>query len=81
MMKKLMDDLAQRIREDDEEREAERKTDAYCAGYLAGRRGGPKPDDPDGAEGWTDGKDASQVRVVMPARPEGYYHMPLGSFK
>ena len=37
-------------------------------------------DDADYMEGYKHGIRDRQVEVVMPARPEGYYHMPLGTF-
>lgn len=37
--------------------------------------------DPDYLKGYAEGVELRQVRVVMPRRPEGYYHMPLGTFE
>lgn len=37
-------------------------------------------DNPDYLEGYAHGLDQRKVRAVMPARPEGYYHAPLGTF-
>lgn len=54
--------------------------DAYHDGYDAFWKGQPKPDGSHQAAGWTDAQRASRVRVVMPRRPEGYYHAPVGSF-
>lgn len=64
----------------DEEREAEERIDRFHDGYFAFRRGEPRPTDPCAADGWDDAERASQVRVVMPARPEGYYHCAPGTF-
>lgn len=64
----------------DDEDAAVAEADAFCAGYLSFRDGKPQPTDPVKAEGWLDAQRASRVRVVMPARPEGYYHAPLGTF-
>lgn len=65
-----------------EERDEDARIDAYHAGYACFQRGQPQPThDADMAEGWDDAKRASWVRVELPARPEGYYHMPIGSFE
>lgn len=61
------------------------KTDAqidrWHDGALDALRHKPKAsDDPDYLEGFAHGEDQRNVRVVMPARPEGYYHQPLGTF-
>lgn len=69
------DDLEMYAIDDDAE------IDAFHAGYDMHRRGQPCPDhDRAMRDGWLDRQAAIQVRVVMPARPEGYYHMPIGSF-
>ena len=31
-------------------------------------------------DGYRHGQGERKVRVVMPRRPEGYYHLPLGTF-
>lgn len=31
-------------------------------------------------DGYAHGEQERRARVVTPARPEGYYHMPLGTF-
>ena len=55
--------------------------DRYHAGWSAGWRGQPCPaDDADTAYGYAEGLYQRQVRVVMPRRPEGYYHAPVGTF-
>lgn len=56
--------------------EDETHIDRWHNGYFAKER----PTDPDELEGWTQAQEERKVRVVMPARPEGYYHMPLGTF-
>lgn len=67
-------------------REAERINDARCdqynKGWLAGYAGKPCTDDPDFTVGWNEGQRERRhpVRVSMPARPEGYYHAPIGTF-
>jgi hypothetical protein len=54
--------------------------DRYHDGYGMFLAGGACPMDADMAEGWRDAERASRVRVVMPRRPEGYYHAPIGAF-
>lgn len=65
---------------DYDDAEAERRIDLYHEGYFAHRDGKPRPSDEHAAAGWDDRKRDSLVRVVMPARPEGYYHAPVGTF-
>lgn len=60
--------------------EIDRLIDLFHEGYAAFLAGRPMPADPEQASGWRDAQRASLVRVVMPRRPEGYYHMPLGTF-
>lgn len=55
--------------------------DRFHAGYDAHKRGEPCPIEKDARDGWSTRAHACQVRVVMPRRPEGYYHMPLGTFE
>jgi hypothetical protein len=44
-------------------------------GAIDGCRGiAARSDDPDYLEGLAHGKNERKVRVVMPHRPEGYYH-------
>jgi len=53
--------------------------DLWNDAALAAMRGKPRPaDDPHSAEGYAYGLEARKVQVVMPERPEGYYHQPLG---
>lgn len=73
-------DWGDSIEEFDAEIEAEEAADLFCEGFLAFSRGEPRPTNTIAAEGWDDAQRTSRVRVVMPARPEGYYHMPLGTF-
>lgn len=55
--------------------------DRWHDGALDCYRGRPKAsDDKDYLEGWAHAENDRQVQVVMPERPEGYYHMPLGTF-
>jgi hypothetical protein len=54
--------------------------DAYHDGYDLFRKGNARPEEAHMAQGWDDAQRASRVRVVMPRRPEGYYHSPLGAF-
>lgn len=63
-----------------EELANEAKIDRWHDGYFANRDGAPRPDDPDEADGWDHREREKGVHVLMPARPEGYYHAPLGTF-
>lgn len=56
------------------------KIDAYHAGWFTAKRGTRRPHNVDAQQGWDDYHAAKKVRVVMPERPEGYYHAPLGAF-
>lgn len=62
--------------------ENERRCDQYNNGWLAGFKGKPCTDDPDFAVGWREGQRERRnpVVAIMPERPEGYYHMPIGTF-
>lgn len=60
---------------------AEAQIERFHAGYDAHKRGEPCPTEKDAAEGWNTRAHACQVRVVMPHRPEGYYHSPIGTFE
>jgi hypothetical protein len=52
--------------------------DLWNDAALAAMRGQPLPaNDPHSVEGYDHGLEARKVRVTMPARPEGYYHLPL----
>ena len=55
--------------------------DAFHDGYRMFLKKQPRPADPIMADGWDDAQRESRVRVVMPKRPEGYYHLPLGTFE
>jgi hypothetical protein len=52
--------------------------DTYHDGYRLFLARQSRPACPIMAEGWDDANRANRVRVEMPNRPEGYYHMPLG---
>ena len=56
------------------------KIDRYHAGYVAHRKGQPRPTGADEGEGWDDRARACKVVYVAPRRPEGYYHAPIGTF-
>lgn len=57
------------------------KIDRWNDGALDGCRNRPQAStDPDYLEGYAHGQNDRRVRVVMPARPEGYYHAPIGTF-
>lgn len=49
--------------------------DAYHDGWAAHKAGKTCPVDKNGADGWNDRAQSMLVRVVMPERPEGYYHV------
>lgn len=56
--------------------------DRWHDGVLDALRGNAMASaDADYLEGYAHGRKEAKVRVVMPARPEGYYHMPLGTFE
>jgi hypothetical protein len=57
------------------------KIDRWHDGYFAHKRGEPQPVEPDAAAGWQHrADDLDRPAVLMPARPEGYYHAPVGAF-
>ena len=65
------------------------RIDAFHDGYFAHKARKPLSDNPHGldiglatawADGWNERENDQKVVVVMPHRPEGYYHMPVGSF-
>lgn len=62
------------------DRDADARIDAFHDGYFAHRDGKPRPSDLHAAEGWDERARDVQVRVVMPRRPEGYYHCAPGTF-
>lgn len=55
--------------------------DAYHRGWDAHAKNTACPRDPIEGAGWRDRARAVRVQPVMPARPEGYYHAPLGTFE
>lgn len=56
--------------------------DRWNDAALAALRGQPCPaDDEDSRAGYAEGLEQRKVRVVMPRRPEGYYHAPIGTFE
>jgi len=64
-----------------EDPEIDAKIDRWHDGWFDGHGCKPKAsDDKDYLKGYAEGDNARHVRVVMPERPEGYYHMPLGTF-
>lgn len=52
------------------------KIDRWHNGYFAKTR----PTDPDELEGWLQAREDARRPVPVFERPEGYYHMPLGTF-
>ena len=55
--------------------------DRWNDGALDGcNRKPPASDDKDYLEGHAHGIECSKTVVVMPERPEGYYHAPVGTF-
>lgn len=62
--------------ENAEEIEADAKIDRWHTGYFAKER----PTDPDELDGWLYRHESQGTHVVPVERPEGYYHMPLGTF-
>ncbi len=59
---------------------AEDRINRFHDGYWAHKRGEARPNDPHAAAGWDDRARDQKVRVIMPARPEGYYHAKPGTF-
>lgn len=56
--------------------------DRWNTAALAALRGLPCPGtDEHSVAGYKHGLDERKVRVVMPRRPEGYYHAPIGTFE
>lgn len=55
--------------------------DVWNAAAIDGCRGvPPKSETALYMDGYREGQNARRVSVVMPERPEGYYHMPVGTF-
>jgi len=54
--------------------------DLYHDGMVERWARRPRPACPFMADGWNDANRDAGVRVVAPARPEGYYHAPVGTF-
>ena len=52
------------------------KIDRWHDGYFAKQR----PTDPDELEGWLHAREDAKRHVPTIVRPEGYYHLPVGSF-
>lgn len=70
------------VEEDQPGYKTDAQIDLWHDGALDCYRGKPKASsDPDYLEGWAHAENERHVQVVMPARPEGYYHMPLGTFE
>jgi hypothetical protein len=63
-------------------READPATiDRWHDGWFDGHRGQqPKSEDDDYLKGFVEGQEASKTPATPIIRPEGYYHMPLGTF-
>lgn len=60
---------------------SDEEIDRWNDGALDALRFKPKAsEDKHYLEGYAHGEQERRVQVVMPARPEGYYHMPLGTF-
>lgn len=58
----------------------DKNCEAYHNGYMAHKTGKPRPTEDQAAQGWDDRARDCKVVVVMPVRPEGYYHYPIGTF-
>jgi len=55
--------------------------DRWHDGAMDCYRGRPKAsEDKDYLDGWVHAETDLTTRVVTPVRPEGYYHMPVGTF-
>ena len=63
-----------------DESEVDARIERWHNGYFAHRDGKPRPVDNDAAQGWDHRANDMMTQVVMPVRPEGYYHMPLDTF-
>lgn len=55
--------------------------DRFHSGCDAHKSGLPCPTEKDAAQGWMAREQACRTHVVMPRRPEGYYHAPIGTFE
>jgi len=57
------------------------RIDRWNKGAIDGCLGtNPASNDRDYMDGYRHGQQERKVRVVMPRRPEGYYHAPVGTF-
>jgi hypothetical protein len=66
------------LRDDFDDAAADRWND----GAIDGCRGiAPRSEDADYRQGHAHGCQERKVQVVMPSRPEGYYHAPIGTFE
>lgn len=61
--------------------DADDNIDAFHRGYDMHRKGEACPRDPVEGAGWRERAREVRVQAVLPARPEGYYHAPLGTFE
>lgn len=66
---------------DDINDDGDAQVDRFHAGWDAFQAGAPRPADKDEASGWDYAESAKMSHVVEPERPEGYYHMPIGTFE
>lgn len=66
--------IEQLNRDKEDDAESERRIDLWHQGWFTRYYGRPLPKDPIMREGWKDCEHSLQVHVVMPERPEGYYH-------
>ena len=56
--------------------------DRWNTGAIEGYKNTPQTsNDADYLAGYAEGQRERKVQVVMPARPEGYYHAPIGTFE
>lgn len=56
------------------------KIDSWHEGYDAHLKGKPCPTEENARAGWLERERSRRVHAVLPERPEGYYHMPIGTF-
>ena len=60
----------------------DKKIDRWNDGAIDGcRNNKPASDDADYLDGYRQGQEDRKVRAIMPKRPEGYYHLPIGTFE